>query len=310
MYYIKNVFFDQYTIYGLSVRYLSPIENFLSVFEKEFSQSTDQLEHQKEDLNAKGKELIEFNITYKYRMFYYDTEEEHEHREIKRHLVSPYNIIKNKSKILESDNYKFFSLSMVLLGGLGPQGLGFSYSTPKGEVIEICSDQRESEAIIIQYKQYLKRKFLKKLEKELQNFGINNKVNKEIIWFLSDVLNQKELINYYKKELILKKVKDFLEQIDEFQYGLKLEIRELLNKISEAISIILREIKLKDQFITRMDLVAKDKIKSEDISKLTSLKGKSHYDVLRERLFFQYIVDWFYELYSAEKLKNQNKNLD
>ncbi|MFX1418907.1 MAG: hypothetical protein ACFE9N_08320, partial [Promethearchaeota archaeon] len=120
----------------------------------------------------------------------------------------------------------------------------------------------------------------------------------------------KELIDYYKKELIIRKIKIYLEQIDEFKLNLKSELKELINKISKAISIILRRIQLRDQFVTRMELVAMDKIRSEDIAKLTSLKGKSHYDVLCERFFFQYIIDWFYEIYQSEKLKYQNKNTE
>ena len=78
------------------------------------------------------------------------------------------------------------------------------------------------------------------------------------------------------------------------------KIDELINKISDALSLILREIKLEDQFKTRMDLVVEDQIRSEDVAKLTSLRGKSHYDVLRERFFFQYIVKWFHEIYLRE----------
>lgn len=304
--YIKYRFFNQYTVYGLNIRNLSteenskngeklsPIETFFHDLQKK------QIENQDTSNN-----FIEIKITYKSQIYYYDTEEEHEQLVEKIHLVSPKNILKNKDKILDKNNYNFYSLSLVLLGGLGPQGLGFAYSTPRGEVIEICSDQRESEAIIIKYKQYLKRKFLIKLEKELKNYGIDEKLKNKIVKFLSDVLNQKELVNYYKKEPIMKKIKVFLEQIDDFQHDLKSELQELMNKISAAISIILRRIELRDQFITRINLVAEDKIKPEDIAKLTSLKGKSHYDVLRERFFFQYIVDWIYELYSKDKLKNE-----
>jgi hypothetical protein len=192
---------------------------------------------------------------------------------------------------------------MVLLGGLGPQGLGFTYSTPKGEVIEICSDQKETEAIIIKFKQYLKRIFLTKLEKELIDLNIGSAIIKRIIDFLSEVLNQKDLINYYDKDSILRRIRIFLSQIDEFKEFDEFEIEELFSKISKAVLIILRDIKLKDQFMTRMDLVTKGKLNSEDIAKLTSLKGKSHYDVLRERFFYQYIIGWFYDIYQHEKEK-------
>ncbi|MFX1436944.1 MAG: hypothetical protein ACFFAA_07000, partial [Promethearchaeota archaeon] len=292
--YVKNIFFDQYTVYGLNVRNLIPPkknsinEEKITPLEYFFNELQQK---QKENRDA-TKNFIEIKMIYEeIDNFEQGIEEKYEIEKI--HLISPSNILKYKDKIFDKNNYNFYNLSMVVLGGLGPQGLGFTYSTPKGEVIEICSDRRESEAIIIKYKQYLKRKFLIKLEKELKNYGIDEKLKPRIVKFLSNVLNQKELINYYKKEKIIKRVKEFLEHIEDFQHDFKSELQELITKVSGAISIILRRIELKDQFITRINLVAENKIKPEDVAKLTSLKGKSHYDVLRERFFFQNIVNWF-----------------
>ncbi|MFW9875668.1 MAG: hypothetical protein ACFFG0_21400 [Candidatus Thorarchaeota archaeon] len=301
MNYIKN-FFNYYSIYGLVVRNLGSIKGFIDTFKKNYILFKNQ--KKKDQLNSVklSEKFVEFSIIY--RTFYFGDDDEHEYRNIKKHLVSPENILKNINNILAKDNYNFYSLSMVLLGGLGPQGLGFTYSSPKGEVIEICSDQKETEAIIIEFKQYQKRKFLKKLENELYNIDINIDTRDNIINYLSDILNPKKLINYHHKDLIISNIKKYLYQFHEFQNQNRFDLENLLREVSQAISIILRKIKLKDQFITRMDLVAKDKIKSEDIAKLTSLRGKSHYDVLRERFFYQYIVDWFFQIYQDEKSKS------
>lgn len=305
MYYIKNIFFDQYTIYGLSVRYLSPIENFINVFKRNYLYHKNPAENQEEDFPIKDKELIEFNVIYKYRTYYYDIEEEHEHREIKKHLVSPKNILKNENRILEQENYNFYSLSMVLLGGLGPQGLGFTYSTPKGELIEICSDSKQNEAIIIKFKKFLKTQFIDKLGKEMTNLHIKEITIKKIVNYLIDALNKEEFISYFKKESILSNIKNFLFEDSGYQNFSVINLKKLVNEISNAIHAILRPIKMIDQYKARMDLVARGFLKSEDIAKLTSLKEKSHYDILRERFFFQYIVNWFYEIYSSEKLENE-----
>ncbi len=306
LYYIKNHFFNQYTIYGLSVRYLSSQKQFIETFKQYYHSLKNQEISLQKNANYKKKKFIEFNVIYK--TIYYDAEENHEYQEVKKHFVAPENIFKNIDNITANDNYNFYSISMVLLGGLGPQGLGFTYSTPKGEIIEICSDQKESEAIIIKFKQFLRNKFLNKLEKELSNLDIKLDLRKRIIEFLSDFLSNKEIVNFYDKNSILKKIRYELYQIDGFQQIKTIELEEIIEKISKAVTQILRKIKLKDQFITRMELVEKGKIKSEDIAKLTSLKGKSHYDVLRERFFYQYIVNWFYEVYLKEKEKSNKKN--
>jgi hypothetical protein len=277
---------DYFSIYGLIVRNLGRVEDFIK--EVESKQNSD-------GLNENTLTFV-FNPRYIYNL--------NDYRLIgvyrEEHLVYPENILKNKEKILDKDNYNFYSLSMVIFGGLGPEGFGFTYSTPKGEVIEICSDQRETEAIIIQFKQYLKRKFLDKFKKEMDHLNIDTNIRKRIINYLSKILNPEDIISYHDKDSILRNISNFLFQFNEFKSMNDIELEGIFRDISIAISMIFKKIKLKDQFMTRMDLVAKGKLKSEDIAKLTSLRGKSHYDVLRERMFLQNKPKWFFKDYPEE----------
>ncbi|MFX1394973.1 MAG: hypothetical protein ACFFAH_15575, partial [Promethearchaeota archaeon] len=298
--FVKNYYFNHYAIYGLSVKNLGTIKEFVREFKKKIIKNNNKLEKNQTNLLRENDNFVEFKVLYNYKTFGFFIEEERELTEIKKHLIFPKNITKNLDRILDKNNYNFYILSMVLLGGLGPQGHGFTYSTPKGEVIEICSDIKENEAIIVKYKQFLREQFLVRLKKEMKKLKVESFIIKKVIAFLKGVIDQKELINYYKKEPILKKIESFLNESEISRIEHTRELHELINKISNAIAIILRPISMIDQFKARMNLVAENKIKSEDIAKMTSLKNKSHYDVLRERLFFQYIIDWFYKIYVSE----------
>jgi hypothetical protein len=247
----------------------------------------------------------EFNVYYEYFNIYSDREEKF--IAVKKHLTSPKILHNLSDKVLLKENYKFYNLSMVLLGGIGPQGHGFTYSTPRGEVIEICSDIRENDAIIIKYRQFLKQQFLRRLNEQLKDFDDELRIS--ILEYLDSIFNNEELIGYYKKEDIMAKLAKHISRFEE-NIGVNNKFDSLIQKISDAISIILRPINMVDQFKCRIDLINQDKMKAEDIAKLTSLedkkdesKSKTHYDVLRERLFYQYINDWFYDFYVKMRFK-------
>lgn len=294
IYYIKNVFFNQYTIYGLSVRYLGSVDNFL----KEVLNELEKVNFYNKN---RSSDFIEIDIKYRLSEFYMSYGESEQQIIVKKHLIYPKNVLKYMNNILddnENKEYKFYSLSMVLLGGIGPQGHGFTYSTPKGEVIEICSDIKENKAIIVKYKLFLKEQFISRLKKEL--FKIDVQIRNQIINFLNNLITPKEIIGYKKLDPLLTQIKTYLYNFEEIE---DIDINKIFDKIEDAISIILRPISMIDQFKARMDLVEKEQLKPEDIAKLTSLRNKSHYDVLRERLFFQYIVDLFYKVYQKNKGK-------
>ncbi|MHA1985190.1 MAG: hypothetical protein ACW98D_01000 [Promethearchaeota archaeon] len=279
---------DGYAIYDLVVRNLGRVEDFI----KKVEDKQNEVGQQEDMIFLEFSPIDHYRITRDGLLRYSEI-----------HIVYPEIIKQHKTSILNKDNYNFYSLSMVLIGGTGPEGLGFTYSTPKGEIIEICSDQKETEAIVIKFKQYLKRKFLDKLEKEMNSMHIDFDIRNRVIKYLSEIINPKAAVSYYNKSSMVTKIRNFLLQIEEFRLMDESKLKSIMEKISFAISMILRSIKLKDQFMARMDLVAKGKLKSEDISKLTSLRGKSHYDVLIERMFLQNKPKWFFKNYPKEILE-------
>ncbi|MFX1277622.1 MAG: hypothetical protein ACFFBP_22815 [Promethearchaeota archaeon] len=273
MKYVLN-YFNQYASYRLFVQKIGKVSDFLEKFDKiyeEYKQNT--------IISSDKISFIKFNYLGK------------------SLLVSTENILKNREKILELENYHFYSLAMVELGGLGPQGHGFIYSTPRGELIEICSDARETEAIIVKYKKFKKQQFLKKLETHLSHLTINHTIQKKIIKYLSEVLKIEELIDYYKKKPILDQIIKYLNEDQNFPQKNESEFQNLINNISNELTLILRTIRMEDQFKTRMKLVHEDKLKSEEVAKYTCLNEKSHYDVLRERVFYQNLLTKFYKIF-------------
>jgi hypothetical protein len=137
----------------------------------------------------------------------------------------------------------------------------------------------------------------------MKSSKLERTVIEKVIEYLDNLIKRKEFIDYDKKDILINQIKSFLLRTN-YQDSLNSKNYEkILDSISEAISVILRPINMVDQFRLRMNLIREGKLRSEDIAKLTSLREKSHYDVLRERFFFQYIVNWFYEIYRNNKLK-------
>ncbi|MBN1802896.1 MAG: hypothetical protein JW891_15410 [Candidatus Lokiarchaeota archaeon] len=276
-----RMYFNHYSTYGLSVLNLGPISHFLNAFDEEAKQGF---------TNSKTSTNSELFLKYVFNE--------------KTILVSPTNISRNRKKILDKRIYNFYSLAMVLFKGIGPQGHGFLYSTPKGEVIEICSDRTENQAIIVKQKQFFKQQFLKRLDRQLTEYHINKETRKKIIIYLKKKIKQDEVINIYRKNQILTRISIFLKESIQSTILTEDNILNLTEKISKALDLIFREIRMEDQFKARMKLVEQEKLTSEEIAKFTSLREKSHYDVLRERFFFQYVIEWFYKIFLKEYAKS------
>ncbi|NVM30394.1 MAG: hypothetical protein HWN65_16225 [Candidatus Helarchaeota archaeon] len=204
-----------------------------------------------------------------------------------KHLVYAPLLERIKKKFKRNEyGYEYPIVSMVITGGVGPEGKGFVYLTPKGEVIEVCSDVRQNKAYIIEYKKYLKSVFLEKLRNRMQPWKISEELKNEIIIYFDKNIHTK-MVGYDEIETLLKE-RIFTYLKDNVNAYINPEFKAFLRK---SLLEILIPVQMEDQFKVRMDLIKNNKLTETEVVKLVSLGDVSHFDVLNQRLFFLLLVD-------------------
>lgn len=277
--YIKKIL-NNYVMYGLNVKKIGTVAQFLKAYEN--------ARYQVRTANHAGREIGDF-ISFPLGK--------------KQHLVSIRNVERIKPRLVHRTPavYEFLNASMVLRAGLGPQGKGFTYSTPFGELIEICSDVEENQAYIVHFKQFLKRNFMAKLRDQLEDLDLAPDTTREIVEYFATHIEANQYVAVSAVTEVVDNLDTFFKQrVGPHEPAREAEIHALADTIRGIVSRILMPITMEDQFRCRMDLVAKGQIASEEVAKLTSLHEKSHYDILRERFFFQVLVENFINLYNAQ----------
>ncbi|UYP45540.1 hypothetical protein NEF87_001825 [Candidatus Lokiarchaeum ossiferum] len=256
-----NDFVDNFTLYGLSLKKIGTTSHFMKNIKK--------------ILSTKILYQDEVEILYSKRTI----------------LLSRSNLYELRRRIHSKQrNYEFLMLGMVMKGGLGPQGFGFVYLTPRGEMVEICSDSKANDAYIVHFKQFLKTDFINELEAKIRTLSLTIYQRERLLEILEGKLGYSQLIGYKKEQFILHQVKDFLEDEFDFKRITSDEISKLFHSLENKIHAILSPVSLVDQYRCRLDLVTQGKVSPGDIAKLTSLGEKSHFDLLQERYFYQSIL--------------------
>ncbi|MHA1232370.1 MAG: hypothetical protein ACTSPQ_17200, partial [Candidatus Helarchaeota archaeon] len=166
-------------------------------------------------------------------------------------------------------DFEFPIISMVIKGGLGPQGKGFAYLTPYNEICEICSDVKENKAYILEYKKYLKRKFLAELDEIIEKWEISDEKKSEIIEFL-DANIQLNFIDSSSIEYVYEKIDRYFNKISGQNEKFKID-DQFRSKLKSEVQKILLPIRMQDQFLVRMDLIKNGKIDEKEVAKLVSL---------------------------------------
>ncbi|NVM02372.1 MAG: hypothetical protein HWN67_08545 [Candidatus Helarchaeota archaeon] len=263
--YVENNFY----LYGFRVRKVGNFDRYLKNYQNDRKSYKERGYH---SLRIKGGASL---ISSRFFFEFYDSI-----REIHIIREDVFNKIIEQYKS-EKGVFGYPCVSMVVSGGIGPQGKGFAYLTPHNEVIEICSDARQNKAYIIEFKKFLKSIFLSRLEEKLRNQNISANLISDIIEFL-DSLIKVEFVSSMQINLVWDKIEAYLEEKLE-----KAHITEdFIVFLEKSIYNILVPVKIEDQFKTRMDLIKDNKLSPSDISKLVSLGNISHFDILCQRRFF------------------------
>lgn len=258
-------FIDNFTFYGLSIKKIGYTSHFFRFFNKLM------------DSDPPFDDVDEIEIEFANRHI----------------LISKSNIVNIHARIQERPRkYEFPLLGMVLQGGLGPQGYGFVYFTPRGELVEVCSDSDANQAYIVHFKQFLKDDFIEILESRLKTLNLSLAQKEHLIGILDGRLGENQIIGYTKEEFILHQIRDFLEDEFDFRRLTSQEKHDLFGLLQQKIHSLLMPITLVDQYRCRLDLVSRGQVHPGEIAKLTSLGAKSHYDVLIERYFYQTIIQF------------------
>ncbi len=280
---IKSYVENNFYLYGFRVR---KVGNFDSYLKNYYNNRKPYKESGYYSLRIKGgASLISSRFFFE---FYDSIRETHLIREdVFNSIIEQY---QNEESV-----FGYPCVSMVVSGGIGPQGKGFAYLTPHSEVIEVCSDARQNKAYIIEFKKFLKSRFLSELEKKLQTRGIDIGLIEEIIDFLNSLIKV-EFVSSLQINLVWDKIEAYLEEKLE-----KADIsEEFIVFLEKSIYNILVPVKIEDQFKTRMDLIKDNKLSASDISKLVSLGSISHFDILCQRRFFLNLLDNMMVIYLRE----------
>ncbi|MFX1295815.1 MAG: hypothetical protein ACFFD2_13305 [Promethearchaeota archaeon] len=279
---------DNYTYSGLRTRKIGTFKQYIKMYKRlreKFNENYYTFEIEKQ-------ELSELDSIYSGYFFFFQPSSE-------KHLIYAPLLEQVKQKYERQEyQYEYPIISMVVHGGTGPEGKGFAYLSPQtAEIIEVCSDAKQTKAYIIEYKKYLKSIFLQKLENHMYSWDISEKLKKEIYNFFNDNIHTK-MVGYSDIETLLDK-----EILDYLQDKIKSYITSsFLAFLLKSFQEILIPVQMEDQFKVRMDLIKMNKLSETEIAKLVSLGNISHFDVLNQRNFFLNLVNNISRIFKKKNL--------
>ncbi|HUX98649.1 MAG TPA: hypothetical protein VMV49_03790 [Candidatus Deferrimicrobium sp.] len=184
-----------YSTYGLRTRKIGKFKKYITNYFK----NRKEFDPQFYELDIKISDLITQNLN-RDLLFFFEGG-----RSTEKHLIDG-PLLEKIIKKFEAHEYKYEYpiVSMVIQGGIGPEGKGFAYLTPMGEVVEVCSDVKQNKAYIIEYKKYLKSIFLDKLATQMRTWNLSKELQEETITFFNENI-QTKMVGYGEVEVLLEK---------------------------------------------------------------------------------------------------------